>query len=73
VTRGALQIDAEEYLTDALSELHGNGLSGTDDAAPLDAAGKSLAVPRGSDQFPGEDVVWLVFPEGTVEPRCDLP
>ncbi len=73
VTGGALEIDAEEALPNALRELDLDRLSGADIAAPLDAVDKAAAlVGEGGDEFAGELVEGHVGDEGVVEPLADL-
>src|SRR5262245_4526340 len=72
VTRRTLQIDAQESLAHALSELHRHGLARADIATPLDAFGKTLAFGRGSDQPSGKFVVWLVVHQRPIQPIADL-
>ena len=72
VARGALHVDAQEGLGDALRELQLRELPGAHGAAPDDALGEALAVRRGRDELAHEGVVGPVVDEGGVKPAGDL-
>ncbi len=72
VARGALHVDAEERLRDALRELELGHLARAHRAAPDDALGEAFAVGGRRHELAREPVVRLVGEQREVEPVGDL-
>ena len=72
VTRGALHVDAEERLRDALRELQLGDLARAHRAAPDDALGEAFAIGGRRHEFAREAVIRFVREQGEVEPVGDL-
>ncbi|MEY2724582.1 MAG: hypothetical protein RLZZ458_449, partial [Planctomycetota bacterium] len=73
VAGSAFEIDPEEGLCDALSELDFDSLAGTDFASPANAVDVAAAGwSWRCDQFACELIEGLVCDEGIVEPATDL-
>ena len=72
VAGGALHVDAQERLRDALRILEFGRLSGAHGTTPDDAFRETFAVRGGRDELAGKDVVGFIGQQRDVEPVGDL-